>query len=265
MTRFNAPKGTPPAIQYVEVSTLKIVDHYQRSADTSRSQTLIKNIAEYWDWRLCVPLTVSQRSEGLYVLDGQHRLAAARMRGDIVHLPASVSLFSSIAEEALLFVQANANRKKFTPFDEFRARIAAGDHAAIEVRDLVEDAGLKIAPHSARVNWKPGEIGIFKAVERAVKLYGRPVVSAALTQMGEAFSYQKMTKCSPVFGGLCLAFFRPKHAVDPDELADILGIMECDEWAEHPFLEDQRSGAGRSEAMLKAILHEMSEVGQLNG
>jgi hypothetical protein len=51
------------------------------------SQALIRQIARHWDWDLCLPLVVSRRADGsLYVIDGQHRLAAARIRGDIDHL-----------------------------------------------------------------------------------------------------------------------------------------------------------------------------------
>lgn len=265
MTRFNAPKGTPPAIQYVETAALKVDESYQRSADTSRSQSLIKNIAENWDWRLCVPLTVSQRSDGLYVLDGQHRLAGARLRGDIMHLPASVSLFSSISEEAMLFVQANVKRKKFTPFDEFRARIAAGDPKSLEVQELVSDAGLFIAPHSARQNWKPGEIGIFRPIERAIKMAGKANVSAALTVMGEAFRDQQMGSCGNVFWGLVNLFWLKKYEVDPDDLLDTMKTMCCLDWEAHPFLEDVSAGSVKYNAMTRAILAEMQEVQPLNG
>ena len=88
MSALPAPLGNPPTLEWVALDRLLVDDSYQRRADDGRSKVLIGQIARGWDWRLYQPLSVSRRAGGeLFVVDGQHRLAAARMRGDIPHLP----------------------------------------------------------------------------------------------------------------------------------------------------------------------------------
>src|SRR3546814_134476 len=79
--------GSPPAPQFAQIDQLLVDDSYQRSIEGGASQRLIVKIAENWDWRLCLPLIVSRRQGALYVIDGQHRYEAAKLRGDIRDLP----------------------------------------------------------------------------------------------------------------------------------------------------------------------------------
>lgn len=92
--RSYAPQlGTPPSIEWVAINDLKIDMSYQRSIEAETSQRLIASIVARWDWRLCMPLAVSRREEGRFVIDGQHRHAAARLRGDIAHLPCCIATY----------------------------------------------------------------------------------------------------------------------------------------------------------------------------
>ena len=117
---FNKPQGSPPSIEWVATETLLIDEDYQRSLEHPISERLIRLMAVSWDWRLCSPLTVSRRSDdSLYVIDGQHRLAAAMLRGDLPHLPAIISRFESVEEEARVFVAVNTVRRNTTPLDKF--------------------------------------------------------------------------------------------------------------------------------------------------
>jgi hypothetical protein len=76
--KINPPLGNMPAVQYLLLGQLNIDSSYQRSMETRDSQDLVRRIAQYWNWDLCQPLMVSRRLDGaLYVIDGQHRLAAA--------------------------------------------------------------------------------------------------------------------------------------------------------------------------------------------
>jgi hypothetical protein len=94
---WSKPLGMPPSIENRSPDELNIDDAYQRSIDTGPSRSLIQKIAKGWDWRMCLPLVVSKREDGsLWVLDGQHRLAAAKVRGDIPYLPCCVSVYGGI-------------------------------------------------------------------------------------------------------------------------------------------------------------------------
>jgi hypothetical protein len=112
------------------------------------SQRLIQAIAAKWDWRLCTPLLVASRDGGLYIIDGQHRWEAAKLRGDIPFLPCAVGNYTGSAEEAALFVAANRHRVRVNPLDMWRAAIAAGDEATVTIERLVAGAACR-SPHAA--------------------------------------------------------------------------------------------------------------------
>ena len=95
---FPPPAGQLPVLQYCMPAQLAVDAAYQRSIETQESQRLIARIARGWDWRLCQPLVVSLRADRqLYVVDGQHRLEAARLRGDIPHLLTVMLVIVAIA------------------------------------------------------------------------------------------------------------------------------------------------------------------------
>jgi len=255
---YAPPIGDPPAIQFVGVDRMAADPAYQRPINTRASVSLINAIARDWDWRLCAPLLVAARDDGLFVIDGQHRLAAARLRGDIPHLPAVVVRFASVAEEAMVFVRANRRRKSMSVYDDHRAAVAAGDERAVLVDRLIREAGLTPANKALGQGMAPGEIGCITVINTAIRKYGVPVVAAALNVMGDAFAGQLLSRASALFMGLVFVFARHPET-DPDELAVVMGGMTAEEWSSHPMLEGEHSGMGRNEAMRRAILDEIAQ------
>ena len=143
--KFNPPLGQLPALQYLLPQQLQIDPAYQRQIETSSSQSLIRKIAVQWNWDMCQPLVVARRENGdLFVIDGQHRLAAAVLRGDIAQLPAVVLSSTSPATEAANFVQLNQQRRPLNQMQLFHAALAAGDDEAAAIAAAVAAAGLTI-------------------------------------------------------------------------------------------------------------------------
>lgn len=208
-------RGEPPAIEWKGLDDLLIDQTYQRSLETPISETLIRNMASSWDWRLCAPLTVSNRGEaGLFVIDGQHRLAAARMRSDIPKLPCVISYFENVQDEARLFVDANTLVRKATPLDKFHARVVAGDEEAVEINRIVEAAGLIVGRSPYKI--REGEVCCIAVLARLHRQYGRKVLSAALVNMHEAWPGQRVGAADELLPALCLIAYSPPPEFDPD-------------------------------------------------
>lgn len=182
--KFNAPLGTLPALQYLLPAQLDIDPSYQRSLETDGSQTLVRGIAQHWNWDLCQPLVVARRDDGkLYVIDGQHRLAAARLRGDIQQLPAVVVQYASAQDEAASFVLLNQQRKPLSKIDLFKAAVASGDRTATAIVAAMERTGLSLAPHTNFTAWKPGMVANIAGIEAAWRTYGSEVTTLAMRLM----------------------------------------------------------------------------------
>lgn len=231
--RHLPPVGSQPTIEWIHLGRLSIDQAYQRSTDNAASRRLIASIATKFDWRLCAPLVVSRRPDDtLTIIDGQHRWMAASQRDDIPQLPCCVFRYESIQEEARMFIVANRARKPMNRLDDFFAAVAAADEDALEIQQLVTDAGLRIAKTTSLTAWGPGEIAFTAAIANSVRRFGPTITSAVLTNMAVAFPNQKMRHGGAIFGGLVRLMSSPAQDFDPDRLITTLQTRTADQWGE---------------------------------
>ncbi len=136
--RYNwAVQDSPGDLRMVNKSSL-LVDHaYQRTAKEAK----LLSIARNWSWVACGAIVVADREGVLYVIDGQHRVLAARKRHDIVELPCIVFRTQAAKQEAKGFLAAQLQRKAITSIEKFRALITVEDPAALIVQSLLADVG----------------------------------------------------------------------------------------------------------------------------
>lgn len=246
--------GAPPSIEWIGVGQLAVDNSYQRSTEAKDSRKHIRAIAERWDWRLCAPLTVSRREDGLFVIDGQHRLEAARMRGDIPHLPCTIARFSSIAEEAGCFVSVNMARKRTTPLDNFRASLASGCEDAIAVQRLIREAGLSLATTTNPTCWLPGQIAGPGAIMSARRRYGETLVMAALTDIATAFEGQVLQYSGSILMGLYPLRAKPPVAFDAAAFRSMLKEGGQQHWYAAHLQRRAKHGETPESAMTYALL-----------
>lgn len=192
MSDFPPAKGEPPQVSWEPCEALQADPAYQRSIDGRASKRLIEKIAREWDWRLCAPLTVSFRADedgamAYFVIDGQHRLAAAEMRRDIPELPCIISQFESYEAEALAFVNINKDRKSVTALDRFHARVAAKEELALAIKAIVTEAGLTVARNNDASQWKAREIAFPDLIGRELTR-DREQCAHALEMLAKAYS-----------------------------------------------------------------------------
>lgn len=200
---FNPPVGRMPVLQFCAPGELAVDETYQRGLEDTRSRELIRRIAREWNWDLCQPLVVARRPGGaLYVIDGQHRLQAARMRGDIAQLPCVVLDYASAAAEAASFVHLNQQRKPLNKLDLFRAAVASGGEQACAIAEAIGEAGLSLAPHTNCTAWKPGMVSHIGGIERAWTRDGPEATRRALTALAEGFRGQVQQYAGTLFRGI---------------------------------------------------------------
>lgn len=201
--KVNPPLGRMPVLQFCPPGELQVDGTYQRGMEEARSVSLIRQIAQHWNWDLCQPLVVARRAGGeLFVIDGQHRLEAARMRGDLAQLPCVVVEYTSAADEAASFVHLNQQRKPLTKLDLFRAAVASEDPQAVAIVSALTGAGLSLAPHSNYTAWKPGMVANIAGIERAWARHGAAVATRALDAMGHAWAGQVLRYAGSLYRGL---------------------------------------------------------------
>lgn len=244
--KVNPPVGTLPVLQYCAPDQLRVDAEYQRSLETGGSQTLIRRIAMFWDWGLCQPLVVARRADGgLYVVDGQHRLAAARLRDDIWQLPCVVASYRNAAEEAASFVALNQQRRPLSALNLFQAALAAEDEEARAIVALIAGARLSLAPHSNHTAWKPRMVSNIGGIRQAYRQFGPAVTSAALVALASAFDDQVLQFAGTIFLPLarCYAVFLQEDGFDPELFIDIIAGASQKEWVQEIHLEKATSAA----------------------
>lgn len=235
--KFNPPLGNLPALQYLLPAQLQIDADYQRSLETSSSQALVRKIAQHWNWDLCQPLVVARREGGdLFVIDGQHRLAAARLRGDISQLPAVVVQYASAADEAASFVHLNQQRRPLGKLDLFKAAVASGDDEAGRIVAALDSAGLRLAGHTNYTAWKPGMLANIGGIESAWRKIGPKATSAALRILAEAFGGQVLRYAGTIFPGIaaiCGDETQNSRSLDPqraERMQTMLALRSQTSW-----------------------------------
>lgn len=219
---FNPIRGLPPVVTWLPCEALNVDEAYQRSIDGAKATKLITTIATDWDWRLCAPLTVSHRADkdgamAYFVIDGQHRLRAAELRGDIAELPCIISVFETFEDEARAFVSINTQRHATTALDRYHARVASKEPQALAIRALVESVGLKVTRYNDAEYWQPGDIAFPDAVGSAM---ARSTTHAghALEVLAKAYTVP-LLRGADLFAGLFLIMRENISVANRDALA----------------------------------------------
>jgi hypothetical protein len=127
-------------IKHIPKSELLIDDGYQRTVNISRA----KKMAKEWDWLLAGALTVAETGGRYFVIDGQHRLAAAKMLDDIEEMPCIVHHGLSQAKSADVFLGINTQGQKPTMHQRFKALVIAKDPIALEMTKDLAMGGYKV-------------------------------------------------------------------------------------------------------------------------
>jgi hypothetical protein len=160
------------------------------------------------------------------VVDGQHRLSAARMRGDIAHLPCVITSYANTGDEAAAFVALNQNRKPLQPLDLFKAALAAEDETATAVQRILIAAGLRLAPHTNWPFWKSGMLANVNALQSVYRRYGERTLFVSLKAIALGFDGAQLRFAGTIFNGIApLAAKRLNLRDDNAELPERLGRM----------------------------------------
>jgi hypothetical protein len=258
-------RGTLAVMQYCLPDQLEIDPRYQRSIENGESQALIADIALNWHWGRAQVLTVSRRDGRLFVVDGQHRLAAAKLRGDIQQLPCLIEEFSDVVEEAQLFNDLNDRRRPVNAIDKFRAALVAGDADCIAIGAAMERAGLSLAPHTNPLFWQPGQIANIGGLRQAWKSQGPAATELAMTLMAEAFKGKVLHYAGTIFPGLVsvCAGKTGDGVIDDEALSRLITVLRTrtqGEWRSAALEEMARSGVGRTVAMSFVLREAMASV-----
>lgn len=229
-------KADDSATKWLPLSSLIVDPTVQRPLDEGRAERM----ADKFDLALLGVVEVSIRPNGaIHVVDGQHRVAAARIFGFSEELiECKVHQGLSIEQEAARFVGLNTFSSP-RAFDKFRVRVKALDPIALGVDSVLMQFGWRLQTGSTD--------GCFTAVQAAERVFcgygtadkdaGPRNLADALGVITEAWGRKPSAASGHLVAGLGLFFARHGALVDKPALVKRL--------AQYPGGPDNYLGSAR--------------------
>ncbi len=182
----------PPAdhvvtLVMVPMDALDIDGRYQRRISRGGLGKIRKIVADF-SWSRFGAVIVARNGDRYSVIDGQHRAIAASALA-VAEVPA-ILVSGDVAAQAQDFVGINTTRTSVASIDKFRARVTAGDDAAMTVATMLHN--LEISTDVAvGVSLAPRQTRAVTVLEKLVKRIGEGTTFTALELMLDAQPAQR--------------------------------------------------------------------------
>lgn len=145
-------------MEMIDVDKILIDRHYERPLHNARVEYIKNN----WNGKIYQPISVSHSEEGYFVVDGQHRHAAAKALG-IKHLPCWVFMNLTLDQEAALFVEINKSQRPIKSSEEYEASLTGNVHTAKEIERILKKYGYAISSRTS-----PNRFNCYGAIKKLV-------------------------------------------------------------------------------------------------
>jgi hypothetical protein len=217
------------ALRVVSLDDLKADQSYQRPENDRAPRKMAEN---YDPVAFGIPLVGEREDGSLWIVDGQQRIAALRLRvKNKVTANAQkwvrVEIFKSEGpeHEAAVFKKINKDRTQLKPLQLFNAMLVAGDQHVWKIKELVEKHGFKIPksngrPGGARTTDENRAMYV-SAVNQLSKILargGEKSLEFVLSVVKEVWDTDPLRTKSEILGGLWQFWIRHKGVVDLERL-----------------------------------------------
>ena len=226
---------------FVPIDLLKIDTSYQRNEDVSKQK--INWLANNWDDNAMEPLRVNPHPEEkcFYVIDGYHRMSAAKMMGkdylvcEILNIP-ETEPEARRAAEAQIFVNQTKGRNPLSPVQKHKANILLNDADCVALQEVLDKYEIELRPHEGRGGGrnKGGRFSAYTASLNFIHLHGKELFETIIDILCTArwnlatdgFSQRNVRAIGQVLA------LHPDHVEEiKEEMIDYLSPMDPQELA----------------------------------
>lgn len=203
------------------VEALKLCMQYQRT----QNERHVQKIVDAWNEDAFGALVVARRKDGsLWVVDGGHRLAAARAL-KINTVPCTIMDSDGPAHEALVF-RALSTTRKVHIITVFWGRITAGEKVAVDILRTVRSHGFEIPKSTGGANRGEGRavwprISAVGALERCANECGLDGLDTLLSVIKRAWNNDDQALSMNILNGLSM-WLRVTEKPDVERLVLVL-------------------------------------------
>lgn len=171
--------GLPPRLDWLSIAHLVIDDEYQRPLGRG-NRDAIQRIADQFDWSKFSVVVVAPIGVDRYaIIDGQHRTHAAALCG-LDRVPCQILRLDRTGQAAS-FAAINGAVTKITPWQIFKAALAAGTPWALQAHEAVAAADCRLMTYNkASAARLAGEIYGVNTIRDMIRDHGADKVTAGL-------------------------------------------------------------------------------------
>jgi ParB-like nuclease domain len=203
-----ADPGPKPQFKWLPIEELFVDVRYQRGTGSERSRKNLKHMKQSFTWSACGALIVSLDpvKKKYAIIDGQHRMAAAKQRGDIKEMPCLIVDRAQMKEQAESFVSINTKRVNLGKLQTFPAAIAAGDETAVSIKQILDESRITIPRYPAQNGQTgPRETCALSAVASLLGAHSKNQIKWVLTIIPDAYGEEKGQMRSMLIKTLAIA------------------------------------------------------------
>lgn len=244
--------GTPPKFLWLPLDSLVVDERYQRRI-TEDGRRQVRIIAAGFSWSKFQALLVSgpDRLGDYAVLDGQHRLEAARLCEGIDKVPCLIVEAPDVSSQAATFKGVNKDRTRVTRINIFWADVAAGDEKAVAVKRVCDDCGVIIS-RVGTGRQKPLHTVAVAALDACLKLDEGSLRKALQTLVAAQAEADNAFRAGTIKALTRLYAMNPGR-VDDERLVKALADMDLDDMITEA-LSGAKTFGGKAEIVLQMLL-----------
>jgi hypothetical protein len=178
--------GDRPRVVWLDLALLKVDGSYQREVGEG-GRTHINRIVKAFNWNCYQPIVVTERDDGSFaVIDGQHRLEAAKKHPLIDSLPCYIIAAPDVAVQASIFVSINTQRLALTSQAKFWAAHAAGIESAVALVEICRAVGVTVLRSPPHGSAPPLSLLAPLVGQRLIERHGQGAVREAIALLAAA-------------------------------------------------------------------------------
>jgi hypothetical protein len=238
--------GAKPVLDWVSLDRIDVDRNYQRDVRKS----LVKRIAENFQWRKFGAVVLSSQGERFNVVEGQHRIEAARHVG-IEQVPAIIVEHDETQSEADSFIAINRDRLSVTSIEQYWAGLTAGHAETVALSAVLKAAGCDIVP--APGHHRPNLTSAVTAIDRCIKRYGEGPTRRALLTVRTAWPNDAKSLRGTLITALARIIRANDKSIDDDELAKVIAGQSFAQLTAHAEGFRKLSGGSADTALSRTI------------
>lgn len=257
--RPSADLGPKPEFLWMPIEWLFVDATYQRAMASGKSRRLVRKIVDEFCWSRFTPITVTPLDweRGRFaVVDGQHRAAAAILHPMVTEVPAWVVDAPDVRAQAATFVGINADRNGMTVMQLFKAQIAAGDSAAVQVETLCARAGITIAFHLSNGSRElpPRTTMAVSTIRKLIAKHGEGTVLLALSTLAEAYRDAPNQLRGQIIQAMVTLFVEHGERIDRERLVAAIAQKDCEDLLDAARQVKRLEGGTTDAGMVRALM-----------